>query len=180
MAGAHLIAGSADAAYLSGVVVSPNEQRLPAAMITLFDTNGNRKITVYSDVVGRFKLNTDLTGEYRIRVRSPNFTDFNKTISLATNNRTSWKFILHPMKTKEEISDSLRASAHAVKLKWHDGTRKKTFISQCHYCHQIGNALTRQTRDEEEWGEVIKRMEGYFSVITPYDKQAFKKTSMCS
>ncbi|MCF6200024.1 MAG: carboxypeptidase regulatory-like domain-containing protein, partial [Hyphomicrobiaceae bacterium] len=170
-----MITGSADAARLSGIVVSPDEQQLPAAMISLFNQTGNRKITVYSDVAGRFTLNTDLIGEYKIRVRSPNFTDFNKTISLAPDSRTSLKLILRPMQTKEEVSDSLRASAHAIKLKWHTKARQKTFISQCNYCHQMGNELTRQPRDEDEWGETIKRMEGYFSIITPYDKHAFKK-----
>ena len=175
MTGALLFTGSAVAAHLSGIVVSQDEQQVPAALISLFDQSGNRKITVYSDLSGRFKLDAELTGDYKIRVRSANFTDLHKTISLAPNSRTSLKLILQPMQTKEEISDSLTASAHANKLKWHTKARQKTFISQCHYCHQQGNALTRQPRDEDEWAEIIKRMEGYFSVITPWDKKAFIK-----
>jgi len=175
LAGALSIRGSADAAYLSGQIVSPNEHRLPAVMISLFDKPGNRKITVYSDATGHFALKSDLTGTFVIRVRAANHKDFNTTVALSPDHRTNMKIVLHPMHTMEEISDSLRASAHATKLKWHTKARKRTFISQCHYCHQIGNELTRQPRDEDEWGEIIKRMEGYFSVITPYDKQAFKK-----
>ena len=163
------------AARISGIVVTPTERALSAAMISLFDHHKNRKITVYSDVEGRFTLDTDIPGNYALRVRSPNFTDFHKTLNLSSNSQLNLKLILRPMQTIEAISDSLRASAHVTKLKWHTDARQKTFISQCHYCHQMGNETTRQPRDEEEWGEIIKRMEGYFSVITPWDKQAFQK-----
>ena len=45
-----------------------------------------------------------------------------------------------------ELSDSLPASAHAAMLDFPNQGVKETFVSQCNYCHQQGNALTRRPR----------------------------------
>ena len=167
--------GPANAARLIGAVATDKEQPVAGAMVSLFEYQTKRKITVYSDFQGRFVLESNITGEAVLRVRAPYFGDMTRTITLSKNDQVSLKLVIKPLATTDALSDSLTASAHVAKLKWHDKKRKATFISQCHYCHQIGNEITRQPRDEEEWGEIIKRMEGYFSVITPWDKVAFKK-----
>ncbi len=163
------------AATLFGNVATPAGAPVAGAMISLIDEKTNSKITVYSDKTGRFALTTRLAGAILLRARAPRFADMTKKLNLRTDSQINLALMMQPLHTPEQISNSLTASAHATKLKWHDKARQATFISQCHYCHQVGNEITRQPRDEEEWGEIIKRMEGYFSVITPWDKQAFKK-----
>ena len=166
---------SAYAGRLSGSVVAPNGQFVHGAMISLFDKKANRKTTVYSDAAGRFALESAINGAAVLRVRARNFRDFTKNIELLPHGQNIITVAITPLQSLDEISDALTASAHVKKLQWHDQKRQKTFISQCHYCHQMGNEFTRQPRDEEEWGGIIKRMEGYFSVITPWDKRAFEK-----
>ncbi len=170
-----LFPGAAVAGQLSGTIVTIKDRPVAGAMVSLFDKTANRKLTVYSDSSGRFSIDPRMTGAVVLRVRAPSYRDLQKKLDLSATGPVTLKLALQPRRDREEISDNLTASAHAVKLKWHDKTRKTTFISQCHYCHQMGNELTRQPRDEEEWGEIISRMEGYFTVITPYDKEAFKK-----
>ncbi len=150
-------------------------QLIPGAMISLQDQKTGRRTTVYSDRDGRFHLDRTSDSNITLRVRAPAFHDLNRRIDLSRPDQTALTLTLRPLRTAEDISDNLTASAHATKLGWHDKARQRTFISQCHYCHQVGNQLTRLPRDEEEWEEVIKRMEGYFSIITPWDKKAFKK-----
>lgn len=168
-------AAPVSAAALYGTVVTPEHKTVAGAMVSLIDEAANRKLTVYSDKQGRFVLRTETSGAVQLRVRAPSFVDLTKTIDLQKDKQVNMILTIQPLRTLEQISDSLTASAHVTKLKWHDKARKATFISQCHYCHQIGNEITRQPRDEDEWGEIIKRMEGYFAVITPYDKRAFKE-----
>ncbi|MCP4935729.1 MAG: hypothetical protein GY927_16355 [bacterium] len=163
------------AATLFGTVATPAGAPVAGAMVSLIDEKNNSKITVYSDKIGRFALSTRSDGQLSLRVRAPHLADLTKILELGASSQIKLSLIIQPLRTPEQISDSLSASAHVTKLKWHDKARQATFISQCHYCHQIGNEITRQPRDEEEWDEIIKRMEGYFSVITPWDKQTFKK-----
>ncbi len=162
------------AATLYGTIATPKGTVIAGAMISLIDAKNSHKITIYSDKDGRFAFTTRLRGEISLRVRAPNFADLVKKLDLKKDSQINLALSIQPLLTPAQISDSLTASAHITKLKWHDKARQATFISQCHYCHQIGNEGTRQPRDEEEWGEVIKRMEGYFSLITPWDKKAFK------
>src|SRR5690606_10746319 len=64
------------------------------------------------------------------------------------------------------LSDSLTASAHIGEVKWPDKESRAAFISQCNYCHQIGNSLTRVPRSVSAWQGVIERMEGYGVLLT--------------
>lgn len=166
---------AANAATLFGTIANPQGRAVAGAMVSLIDEPHNHKVTIYSDKKGRFALRTKMIGVVLMRVRAPSFADLTKELTLTQADQLNMSLALQPLRTPDEISDSLTASAHVKKLKWHDKARKQTFISQCHYCHQIGNELTRQPRDEDEWAETIKRMEGYFAVITPYDKKAFKR-----
>jgi hypothetical protein len=71
------------------------------------------------------------------------------------------EFVTAPMTDKDKLSNALPASAHAATVQWSDSERQDAFISQCHYCHQIGNSLTRVPRSGELRVEVVDRMEGY-------------------
>jgi len=64
----------------------------------------------------------------------------------------------------------LTASAHAATIHWANTEDRDTFVSQCHFCHQIGNSLTRVPRSRELWVEVVDRMEGYLVLVTDADK----------
>ena len=75
----------------------------------------------------------------------------------------------------EELSQSLTASAHLGTLKWDSKSDQTTFISQCNYCHQIGNSFTRLPRDKETWDAIVDRMEGYMVLFTDDEKESISK-----
>lgn len=168
--------GGARAATLTGHIVSTDGNALPGAMVSLTAADQSSRLTVYADQQGRFTLSTEMQGRIGLRVRARYHEDYLREADLKAETELDLRVFLRPLQTPEALSDSLTASAHAKKLKWHDAYRRETFISQCHYCHQMGNELTRQPRDEEEWADVISRMEGYFTLVTPWDKSAMKKT----
>ena len=163
-------------ATLTGRITNENGRPVPGVLVSLFNAEKDRKETVYSDAEGRYALQTDFTGALMMRARSLYFQDSASSINVEDDSSLIVDFTLKRLTSPQALSDSFSASAHSAQLKWGSKDRKTTFISQCHFCHQIGNEQTRQPRDRDEWGELIDRMEGYSALITPWDQWAFEKT----
>jgi len=163
-------------AMLTGRVATGNGQPIPGVLVSLFSADKNRKETVYTNAEGRYALRTAFTGALTMRARSPYFRDSASSIDVEDASSLKVDFALKRLTSPQALSDSFSASAHSARLKWHSKPRKTTFISECHFCHQMGNKQTRQPRDRDEWGEVIDRMEGYSAMITPWDQSAFEET----
>jgi streptogramin lyase len=157
---------TAQAATISGRVAIADGQPVAGAMVTLWNEARNRKETVYSNAAGNYLLHTEFTGAVQLRGRASMYRDFNTELELAANTEVSRNLALEPLTDAQEISDSLTASAHAAALPFPDRKTKDIFISQCSYCHQQGNSLTRRPRPREDWSEVVWRMEGYGAWIT--------------
>jgi virginiamycin B lyase len=162
---AALVLGHAEAATLTGKIATSSGEPVAGAMVTLWNAAHDRKETVYSDAEGRYRLTTAFTGKVMLRGRAASFSDVTFEFALG-DAAQSHDFALQKMTDPQEISDSLTASAHAATLQFPDGKTKRAFISQCSYCHQQGNALTRRPRDRAEWDETAWRMEGYGAFIT--------------
>lgn len=154
------------AALLTGTVVSADGRPQAGAMVTVWNAQKDRKQTVYTNDQGTYRLETVFTGALTLRGRTYNYRDFQISIDVRSQDRQSHNLVLVPLQTPEEISESLTASAHAATLPFPDQQTKDTFISQCSYCHQQGNSLTRRPRTENEWNDVIWRMEGYGAMLT--------------
>jgi streptogramin lyase len=157
-------------AILSGTVMSLGKMPISGAMITAFNTENTRKITVYSNHDGSYRLPISFTGEISVRVRTPYFSDSSKEVLVSDGETLVVDFVAEKMTNPQLISDSLVASAHAASLQWPSDVDRATFISQCNFCHQIGNALTRRPRSKEQWEAVVDRMEGYLVFVTREDK----------
>jgi streptogramin lyase len=154
------------AATLNGRVTTTDGQPIAGAMVTLWNEARNRKETVYSNANGHYQLDTQFTGAVRLRGRVSMYRDFNTDFELAADAQELHNLAMELLTDPQEISDSLTASAHAAALPFPDAETKNIFISQCSYCHQQGNSLTRRARPESEWSEVMWRMEGYGAWIT--------------
>lgn len=161
----------ASAATLTGLVATAAGQPVAGAMVTLWNEAKNRKETVYSDDKGRYTLNTGFTGKLVLRARASNYRDFNINLDLAGDAKQNHHLVLVKLTDAQEISDQLTASAHAAALKFTDEKTRRAFISQCSYCHQQGNSLTRRPRERAEWSDVTWRMEGYGALITYWEHQ---------
>lgn len=167
--GAQAVSLGAAAGTLSGTVSSAGTP-LAGAMVTVFDAAQARRDTVYTDHNGRYRITVDFAGELRVRARTPYFKDAAQDLALAPDASKTLDFSLARQTVADELSASLPASAHLATLPWSSQDSRTAFISQCNYCHQVGNALTRTPRDEAAWGATVRRMEGYAALLT--DRQA--------
>ena len=156
---------AAQAGTLTGVVVDQGKP-LAGAMVTAFTADAKRRDTVYTNASGRYRLNVDFAGELTVRARTPYFKDASVKVSLPLPAVKTLDFSLERHSVAAELSDSLPASAHAAVLPWGNHNTREAFISQCNYCHQMGNALTRVPREESRWRDTVRRMEGYFAMLT--------------
>ncbi len=154
------------AATLSGRVVTDENNALAGAIVTLWNEARNQKLSTYTDAQGKYQLTTDFIGTVTLRGRSPYYRDTNVSVTLALDSTVQQSLLLERMTDVAEISASLPASAHVTKLDLEDQETKATFISQCHYCHQQGNSITRAPRSISAWSDTIWRMEGYGSYLT--------------
>ncbi|MBV8500339.1 MAG: carboxypeptidase regulatory-like domain-containing protein [Paucibacter sp.] len=170
--GAALLAAAscAQAGTIAGTVTTAG-QPLAGAMVTAFDGAQKRRDTVYTDALGNYTLNVDFGGKLTLRARAPYFKDATQDITLAVNAKATQVFNLERHSVAEELSVSLPASAHLTTLPWPSHDTRAAFISQCNYCHQVGNALTRAPKDEAGWKQTVTRMEGYFAALTPQEEK---------
>lgn len=145
------------------------------AMVTVTDSRGV-SITHYTDNQGNWALEQDfLRPPLILRARAgAAFSDHE--IGIPTGLLSPQVLQVHPLTDPVKISERLTASAHASAVKWNDNDTKQDFISQCHFCHQIGNSTTRTPKTEDQWASVIQRMQGYGALITRENEVAFSET----
>ncbi|MBT4521347.1 MAG: hypothetical protein HOC23_15210 [Halieaceae bacterium] len=153
------------AATLTGKVTA-QDTPVAGALVTLWNESHNRKETVYTNASGEYSLTTGFSGQLILRGRATNLKDVNLDIQISADTDQAIDLQLGQFVSPEEVSAALTASAHAATLPFPDQETKTTFISQCTYCHQQGNSLTRIPRKVEAWSKAIWRMEGYGAYVT--------------
>jgi virginiamycin B lyase len=159
-------------ANLYGSISSVTGIPVSGAMITAFSADKSRRTTAYSRTDGSYTLPLNYVGELTFRIRTPYFADSTQTIIITDGDSKAVDFKTQRIADPVELSESLTASAHAAMIKWPKDTDRATFVSQCNFCHQIGNSLTRRPRDKKEWQAVVDRMEGYLVFVTDDEKES--------
>ena len=166
LAAALLASPYALAATLSGTVSSEGKP-LAGAMVTAIDAKQERRDTVYTDAQGRYTLGVDFAGPATVRARAPYYKDDAREVELPAGNAArTIDFAMTRHTVAAELLASLSASAQLSKLSFPNHDSRSAFISQCNYCHQVGNELTRPVKDEDAWSQTVRRMEGYFALLT--------------
>lgn len=169
---AHSIGGAEiNNTQLRGRVSTASGLAISGAMVTAFSADASRRITAYTNPNGHYDLPITFVGDLRIRARTPYFADSVENIRIDEGASATLDFVAKKSVNPVELSDSLTASAHAAHLNWAGEADRETFISQCNFCHQVGNSLTRSPRDRESWEAVVDRMEGYLVFVTDADKE---------
>jgi len=157
------------AATFSGTVSTDDNTAIAGAIITVSNTEVSQKKSVYTDRDGFYLIQTPFEGKLSVRVRTLFFEDVTQELSVSAAERIEQNFVLETKKNELLASETLTASAHVATLEWESENTKTMFISQCNYCHQVGNALTRRPRERGEWTMVVRRMQGYGAML-PYDE----------
>ncbi len=155
---------------LAGRVITADETAVAGAMVSAVSTGGSYRVTVYSNSQGHYKLTGIPGSQMEVRVRAPTFDDMEAEIKSAPDAIIQRDFVLQKLASPEAVSDGLTASGHAAMLKWPNARMQSVFISQCHFCHQIGNEFTRMPREISTWTEIVDRMEGYLVMLTDSQK----------
>jgi len=166
----------AQSAQISGTISTTDMRPIAGAIVTIFDASGLNSESVYSDALGGYSINTNFVGEINIRARTPYFADKLQAITVKESANKTLNIHIEKLEDPKALSQMQTASAFASKLKFGDKHDARAFRSQCHFCHQMGNELTRKVRSEDEWEEVIDRMQSYGSVITGGNEEAFRET----
>lgn len=174
LAAGALATPAALAAQLSGVVAQADGTRVMGAMVTLMNADGYQE-TVYTGVDGSWRLATALSGRLTLRARAWDHADALRTLDVAVHDNPRIDITLQPHADDRQHSDALPASAHAAGMPWQQRHLREGFVSQCHFCHQIGNALTRRPRSESDWSAVIDRMHGYGALLTFEQQREFPR-----
>ncbi len=153
-----LAISSAQAATLSGAVTSDGRP-LRGSLITLFSTDQLYSETVLTDARGQYRLATEQHGKLTLRARAALSADSTAQIDVPPGSATIGKsFTLRHLKTPEEISDSLPASAHLARVKFPTPVQKQLFQMDCTECHQLGAPATLRTHSPEEWLALMRIM----------------------
>lgn len=152
-----------------------NKVVVAGAMVTVTDSRGV-SATTYTTDNGYWQLKQkELKPPLTLRARAgAAYADTLMNIEPGT--QTDISLALQTLTDPKLISERLTASAHAASVDWQDADTKQDFISQCHFCHQIGNATTRVEKTEEEWQQTLTRMQGYGALITWQNEKDFAKT----
>ncbi len=164
------------AGNLYGTVTTAQAEPISGAMVTVFDGPRQRKTTVYTAQDGSYALRTAYDGQVSVRVRAPYYEDVEVALALPQEGAVSQDFVASRLVDPQALSDSLTASAHLTKLEWDDPELRAAFVSQCNYCHQMGNSLTRVPREEAAWKGTVARMESYFAVLTDSEADGITAT----
>jgi streptogramin lyase len=157
---------AARSASFSGTVTLPDGRPAYGAMVSVFNATKDRKQTVYTAADGSYAIVTPYSGSLDVRARLANYDDVLATVDAAADAVSVLDLRLKPFADAQGASDALAASAHNAVLPWKRADDRHVFVSQCNYCHQVGNSTTRAPRSHDAWLATINKMEGYLSMIT--------------
>lgn len=155
----------AQAASFSGRVTLPDGRPAFGAMVTVFDADGERRQTVYAAADGSYAIRTPYAGKLKVRVRLSGFKDAAAEQQAAAAGSKQLDLTLGTFANLGEMNETLSASAFNARLPWPNVARDRpAFVSQCNYCHQMGNSWTRIPRDHEQWIAEVEKMENMLAM----------------
>ncbi len=161
------------AASFTGTVTLPDGKPAFGAMVTVFNAEKTTRMTVYTAADGSYAIVTPYAGKLDVRARLANYDDSTTSVESAADSRNKLDVALKPFATKESASDALSASAFNARLPWASESDRASFISQCNFCHQVGNSTTRAPRSHDMWLSTIRKMEGMLVMVTRSEKERF-------
>ena len=150
------------ATLIQGQVADEKKAPLQGVLVRVTDHRTGISESIYSRGDGSFALETSMSGEVEIRLRTPYFRDNTRTVALNGETSNIVNITMLKMTEDQEISDSLPAAYHFGNLPFEEGDdsffTKYQFQRDCLTCHQMGNPLTRVARSPRDWVGVIIRM----------------------
>ncbi len=120
-------------------------------------------VTRFTDASGRVSLD-EPRANTAFRVRAQGFVD-------SYLNALAEEVLLQPM-TAQQLPESYPSNQWLSQLSFGgDEDLKKRFQLNCAYCHQQASPFMRNERSEQEWLDIIKRMNSYGGRLPDEDHQ---------
>jgi streptogramin lyase len=111
--------------------------------------------TVHFDVLG-------VSGERSFRVRKQGYAD---AVIKAADDDATLQVTLERLSDAQEIADSKPANLWLAELRfdWAEDPEqaREHFLLHCGFCHQQASVFMRTSRSEEQWADILERMEAY-------------------
>ena len=159
LAAALLSAGataSAFASTVSGVVSDPQGQALEGAIVTLIDSEADKRTSVYTDANGRYRLDYDSEQPIQLRARYFEYRD-NFTPADLSAGEVTVDFSMEAA-SNDEIRMQLPAHVWVERIAKISPDIDREFRIECMMCHQQGNNIARWPTNAEQWHTVFDRM----------------------
>ncbi len=103
-----------------------------------------------------------VAGERRYRVRGQGFAD---AVVTAADDEVAIEVVLEALTDPREIAESKPANLWLSRLdfSWADepALYREHFLRHCGFCHQQASVFMRTSRTEEQWADIIDRMQMY-------------------
>ena len=161
------------AAAFTGKVSLPDGVPAYGAMVSATDPSGDLRQTVYTAADGTYVLRTPYAGAITVRARIAGYGDAQNQRSVGREETVKLDLTVRAFASLSENNASLSASAFNARLPWKDVARDRpAFVSQCNYCHQLGNSWTRLPLDHAGWMGEINKMEGILALVSVPEKHA--------
>lgn len=160
-----------------GTASLPDGRPAYGAMVTVFDADGQRRQTVYTAADGSYAIRTPYAGKVKARVRLAGYKDASVEQAITASGSAKLNLALGRFTNLAEMNETLSASAFNARLPWPNVARDRpAFVSQCNYCHQVGNSWTRIPLDHEQWIAEVEKMENMLAMQSQAQGRVIAKT----
>ncbi len=150
-----------DAPYTvyTGSVVGSDGEPIRGATVSLFSTDEQRSISVYSQPDGSYRLPGVAAGKYKLRVRLTGWLDEWKDLKETTEPAP----IQVRLRPAEGWALQSQRPAHDLMnmLEWEKEADALNFKMMCAYCHQVGTVGFRSPEEPVDWEVMLTRMDGF-------------------
>ena len=145
---------------ISGTVTDQEGKGLGGVMITAFDDQVNKTITIFTRPDGSYEMKGLPAREYELRARLIGLDDeFIDKVEVAEGSASeNQNFKLSPA---EDLNSQRRAFERTGLLKWDEEADRLNFKMQCMYCHQVGTEGFRTPEEPVDWEVMLSRMDGF-------------------
>lgn len=149
---------AAQAGSVKGVVYDESGNGLGGVMVSAFDEDISRSITVFTQPDGSFVIDGLADKKHAVRSRLLGLEDTN--VKNVTINGDSLNITMKPA-DKDELDLQRPGNDLFNMIKWDDPKDRKNFKMMCTYCHQTGTVGFRTPEEPVDWDTMVRRMQGF-------------------
>lgn len=169
-------AALAESGTVTGTVVDKSGTPMHGVIVSAFDRDQQKSISVLTDMEGKFILDELEPRTYDVRARLTGFADiFQDEIDVAAGaNNATLKFELEPV-TGMELHRQRNGASLFGELKWDNEEERMSFKMNCTYCHQVGTYGFRTPEEPVDWQILITKMDGYGNLLPSLQKKVVQQ-----